>query len=132
MAQETQRTVRIDAERSRCGVPFGHEDGEGEPDLWENGKRIEQRGYTTDLVAEHAARFIDEHKNEPFFLYLPTNAAHGPHWVPDRFKEPYEGKGPAGFYGMIANVDENVARLDAFLAGQGLLENTIVARFVAS
>ena len=34
-------------------------------------------------------------KNEPFFLYLPTNAPHGPHWVPAKYKQPYQGKGPA-------------------------------------
>src|SRR5206468_284527 len=51
---------------------------------------------------------------------------HGPHWVPEKYKKPYEGKGPAPFFGMIANLDENMGRLDAFLKENGLYENTIV------
>lgn len=93
-----------------------------------NGVLERYKGYCTDIFFDLTMKWIKERreKNEPFFVYLPTNAAHGPCWVPDKYKKPYEGKGNAGFYGMIANVDENVARLDAFLAGQGLLENTIV------
>src|SRR5206468_4092677 len=67
--------------------------------------------------------------NEPFFLYLPTNAPHGPHWVPDKYKQPYQGRGPAPFFGMIANLDENMGRLDAFLNETGLRDNTIVIFF---
>ncbi len=65
-------------------------------------------------------------RNEPFFLYLPTNAPHGPAWVPQKYKQLYEGKGPAGFFGMIANLDQNVGRLDEFLRASGLSDNTIV------
>src|SRR5262249_27460830 len=64
-------------------------------------------------------------KNEPFFLYLPTNAPHGPHWVPDKYKQPYLKNGPAAFFGMIANLDENMGRLDAFLRETGLRDNTV-------
>jgi arylsulfatase len=93
-----------------------------------NGVLQQYKGYCTDIFFDLSMNWIQERreKNEPFFVYLPTNAAHGPCWVSEKYKKPYEGKGPAGFYGMIANVDENVARLDAFLAAQGLLENTIV------
>ena len=65
-------------------------------------------------------------QGEPFFVYLPTNAAHGPLWVADKYKEPYKGRGPAGFFGMIANLDENMGRLDALLDETGLADNTIV------
>src|SRR5262249_49884338 len=34
--------------------------------------------------------------------------------------------GPAGFFGMIANIDENLGRLDAFLRRTGLRDNTIL------
>ena len=88
-----------------------------------NGVLEHYKGYCTDIFFDLTMNWIKERrqKNEPFFVYLPTNAVHGPCWVADKYKKPYEGKGPAGFYGMIANVDENVARLDAFLGDQGLL-----------
>jgi len=67
-----------------------------------------------------------QQRSEPFFLYLPTNAPHGPLWVADKYKRPYQGKGSAGFFGMIANLDENIGRLDEFLRSNGLYDNTIV------
>ena len=78
-------------------------------------------GYCTDVWFDLAMDWIKkgrqrQDKDQPFFLYLPTNAAHGPHWVPGKYKKPYEGSGPAAFFGMIANLDENLGRLDAFLA----------------
>jgi arylsulfatase len=68
-------------------------------------------------------------RNEPFFAYLPTNAPHGPLWVPDEWARPYQGKVEptvARFFGMIANIDENMGRLDRMLRETQLYENTIL------
>ena len=32
--------------------------------------------------------------------------------VPEQYSAPYKGKGPAGFFGMIANLDENLGQLE--------------------
>jgi arylsulfatase len=110
-------------------------------DLWQNdcfdgrfrhnGVLKPYKGYCTDVWFDLAMNWIKERheKREPFFVYLPTNAAHGPHWVPDRYKQPYKGRGPAGFFGMLANLDENVGRLDAFLGEAGLRDDTILIYF---
>src|SRR5262249_37244105 len=45
---------------------------------------------------------------------------------PEKYKKPYEGKGPAGFFGMIANIDENMGKLDDLLKDLGVRDNTIV------
>jgi arylsulfatase len=107
-------------------------------DLWQNdyfngrfrqnGVLKQYPGYCTDVWFDLTMDWIKacQQKSEPFFVYLATNAAHGPHWVPDKYKKPYEGKGPAAFFGMIANLDENLGRLDALLHGQGLWDNTIL------
>jgi arylsulfatase A-like enzyme len=98
-------------------------------DFYHHNGRLEQyKGYCTDVWFDLSMKWMRERRerNEPFFLYLPTNAPHGPAWVPRKYKQPYEGKGPAGFFGMIANLDENVGRLDEFLRSSGLSENTIV------
>jgi arylsulfatase len=96
-----------------------------------NGVLKRYPGYCTDVWFDLSMAWMRERKakGEPFFLYLPTNAPHGPHWVPGRYKEPYAGKGPAAFFGMIANLDENMGRLDRFLAETGLREDTIVVFF---
>jgi arylsulfatase len=96
-----------------------------------NGVLKEYKGYCTDVWFDLALDWMKDRaaKKEPFFLYLPTNAPHGPHWVPDKYKTPYQGKGPAPFFGMIANLDENVGRLEQFLADNKLRDNTIVIFF---
>jgi arylsulfatase len=93
-----------------------------------NGVLKQYKGYCTDLFFDLTMQWIKERKekNEPFFVYLPTNAAHGPHWVPEKYKKPYQGKGPAAFFGMIANLDENLGRLDTFLRENGLFDNTLL------
>ena len=68
-------------------------------------------------------------QNRPFFCYLSTNAPHGPFHVPDAYSEVYRRKGVEGeranFYGMITNIDDNMARLRHRLRVLGLEENTI-------
>ncbi len=89
-------------------------------------------GYCTDVWFDLSLAWMKERqaRDEPFLLYLPTNAPHGPHWVPGKYKQPYQRAGvPAAFFGMIANLDENIGRLDKFLADSGLAENTIVVFF---
>ena len=40
--------------------------------------------------------------------------------------KPYRGKGPAGFFGMIAHIDRRFGDLERFLADEGLRDDTIV------
>ena len=97
-----------------------------------NGKLQEYPGYCTDVFFNLSIDFMKARAaaDEPFFVYLPTNAPHGPHWVADKYKQPYlDQKGAAGFFGMIANLDENMGRLDEFLRKSGLYDNTIVVYF---
>ncbi len=99
-----------------------------------NGTALEKYpGYCTDVWFNLSLDWIKQRKaaDEPFLLYLPTNAPHGPLWCPAKYKEPYLGKPgvPAAFFGMIANLDENVGRLMKYLDDSGLADNTIVIFF---
>ena len=40
----------------------------------------DEEGYATELSTMHAIDFIERHRNEPFFLYLPHLAIHFP-WM---------------------------------------------------
>mgnify|MGYP002525476940 CR=1 FL=1 len=103
---------------------------------WHNGRVVKQKGYCTDVFFDAAMKFIADTsrptvgKARPFFCYIPTNAAHGPFLVADRYKKPYLDAGVparrAAFYGMITNIDENVARLRKQLAASGLADNTLL------
>jgi arylsulfatase A-like enzyme len=110
------------------------------PDFWgnnyfddtlrHNGKLEKFNGYCTDVFFAAALRFIERNKDRPFFAYVATNAPHAPYNVADKYSKPYLAQGVpeqrARFYGMIANIDENVGRLLARLKELGLEENTIV------
>ena len=94
-----------------------------------NGKLEKFDGYCTDVWFENAKKFIESKKDEPFFCYLSTNAAHSPYWVEDKYYEQYEGNDSIHhkpFYGMIANIDENIGKLTSYLESLGLSDNTII------
>ena len=87
-------------------------------------------GYCTDVWFREATAFIEQHQDEPFFLYLSTNAPHGPFLVDASYSQPYTDQGVTApmdaFYGMITNIDENLGRLRAHLDALGIAENTIL------
>ena len=110
------------------------------PDYWgndyfddtylHNGRRKKFRGYCTDVWFDGAMKFIEANKDRPFFCYLPTNAPHSPYNVGDEYIKPYLDKGlperQARFYGMLTNIDDNMARLMHRLEKLGLEEDTIL------
>lgn len=110
------------------------------PDVWDNayfddayidnGEVKEYEGYCTDVFFDEAKRFIQSSADtgKPFFAYLSTNAPHGPMLCPEKYTAPYRdqvGEKQAVFFGMIANIDENVGKLRDWLVDKGLAENTI-------
>ena len=110
------------------------------PDYWNNdyfddtyshnGRREKFAGYTTDVFFGEALKWMRAQAGagKPFFCYLPTAAAHAPLFVAQKYRDLYKDQRPrvAAFFGMIANIDENMGRLDAFLREAGLWDNTIV------
>ncbi len=109
------------------------------PDFWDNayfdgsyfhnGKPVPAKGFCTDVFFDYAKRFIRKVKDDdkPFFVYLCTNAPHGPMHSPVKSSAPYakQGVNVANFFGMISNIDDNVGAMRAFLKQEGLAENTI-------
>jgi arylsulfatase A-like enzyme len=98
---------------------------------WHNGNPKEYEGYCTDVFFEEAMRFIEEHKEKPFFCYLSTNAPHGPFNVPVEYMNRYQNMDQVPerlkrFYGMITNIDDNFKKLENHLERLGLKENTLL------
>jgi arylsulfatase A len=88
------------------------------------------RGYISDVLTDEAIRFMEKGRDRPFFCYLAFNAPHSPFQVPDRYFDRFKAKGlderVAAYYGMCANIDDNVGRLLAALEKNQLDRNTIV------
>lgn len=89
--------------------------------------------YLTDRLTELAVRFIQESRQQPFFLYLAHFAVHTPiEGKPDKVRR-YDAKSRAenpqnyGEYAaMIESVDESVGRVLAALRDAGVEDTTIV------
>ena len=126
------------------GQPSDPPGGESyfDPVLLHNGQLEKTHGYCSDVFTSAALQFIETHRDQPFFAYLPFNAPHGPLEVPEADLAPYatgqlspgphkfEGKfdqdTTARIYGMVKNIDDNLGRLFARLDELKLAENTIV------
>ncbi len=94
-------------------------------------KEKQFEGFCTDIWFNETIDFIKNNKEKPFFVYLPTNAAHAPLNVSEKYSDPYkklEGTSipNSAFYGLISNIDENIGRLTSFLKENNLDENTIL------
>lgn len=118
------------------------------PTLWENGKQVQSEGYCTDVFTKAAMNFVEQHKDNPFFLYLSYNAPHGPLQLPQQYYDMYKDIDPdAGFedptlpfpkttkhskensrkvYGMVTNIDDNLRLLFRQLDNLDIHENTLV------
>ncbi len=111
------------------------------PDYWgndyyddtyfRNGEPEATTGYCTDVWFDEAKQFISKSEEQPFFIYLPLNAPHGPFKVPKPYVDSYLDHPEipvqrAWMYGMIASIDENLGELRRFLIENGLDENTLL------
>ncbi len=77
----------------------------------------------TTWYTERAVAFIEQHKDRPFFLYVPHSMPHVPLYVSDKFK----GKSEQGLYGdVIMEIDWSVGQILGALKKHGLDENTLV------
>ena len=95
---------------------------------WRNGVAEPFRGYCTDVWFREATRFVRQSPGKPFFLYLATNAPHGPYLVDQKYAQPYKSAGEPTdkFLGMIANIDENLGQFLRMLRENELEDNTLL------
>lgn len=112
-----------------------------------SGPAVRAEHYAHDLIIAEALRFVESHRDEPFFLYLPATIPHASIEVPDDALAPYlddQGRSifpETGFTGghysdqeqpraayaaMISRLDRDVGRILARLEELGLADDTIV------
>lgn len=101
------------------------------PAILHNGKFEKTNGYCTDVFFAQALKWIESTKGkQPFYAHIATNAPHGPLHVRPEDEARYAGKvddpNAAKFFGMIANIDDNVGKLLAKLNEWGIERDTLV------
>jgi len=101
------------------------------PAILDNGRFVRTEGYCTDVFFAQAMKWIDSVKGkQPFLAWISPNAPHAPLQVRPEDEARYAGKvantNAAKFFGMIANIDDNIGRLLAKLAEWGIERETLV------
>jgi arylsulfatase A-like enzyme len=77
----------------------------------------------TDRLVDESLKFIEQHKDRPFFLHLANIETHTPWFVPERFK----GKSADGAYGdAVEAMDWMVGRIMETLDRLNLTEDTLL------
>jgi arylsulfatase A len=113
-----------------------HYDNAGIYDWWHNLDSIQEEGYVTDLITQHAVDFINQYKEEPFFLYIPHEAPHLPFQGRNDPAYRFPGKeftyyGPVedtqrAYKEMVEVMDEGIGKIMEALKKNKLEENTLV------
>ena len=102
----------------------------GRDELYRDGKRVKRENqYLTNAFARESIAFIEQHKDEPFFLYLAFNAVHTPMQPPNGYRERFpEIQDPKRreLAGMHAAMDDAIGRVLETLRRNDLEENTLV------
>jgi len=103
-----------------------------DPVIRHNGRFVKTQGFCTDVFFTQALGWIKQQSSseKPFFAYITTNAPHSPFVAPKEYTKRFEAMGlnagPAGFYGMVENIDHNLGRLLDKLDQWKLNDNTLL------
>lgn len=110
---------------------FFYWDGPNRHDLWRNGEEIHEDGeYFPDLMVRETNNFINENRDDPFFIYFAINIPHYPLQGEKRWLDYYEKKGlesPRDKYAaFISTMDEKIGLVVDKLRELDLYDNTII------
>lgn len=90
---------------------------------------LEELSYLTDDFTKASVKFIRDHKDTPFFLYLAYNAPHAPIQATREYLAGtgyLEDGARSAYAAMIAGIDAGVGQITEILDKQGILENTLI------
>jgi N-acetylglucosamine-6-sulfatase len=63
-----------------------------DPELNENGRTFKATGYNTEILNDHALKFLEQKRDKPFCLYLAYKAVHDPRTVRPADQDLYSDK----------------------------------------
>lgn len=110
-------------------------------------EKYNQPDYSPAIIFDKMMGFIEENKEQPFFMYWASPIPHVPLQAPKKWvdyyvkkfgdEDPYYFKKPRGSYfparyphatyaAMVSYLDENVGKLVSYLKKEGLYDNTLI------
>jgi arylsulfatase len=120
------------------GLPYSNDNSKYHPSLADvmpplpfyDGETISEtdpdQSQFTRRITERSVAFIEKHKSEPFFLYVPHVMPH----VPIFASEKYAGSTGRGLYAdVVSELDDSVGQILAALKRSGVDDRTLVIFF---
>jgi len=116
-----------------------HINRSGLPDWWKDNELVPEEGYTTDLITEHAIRFIEQNRDTPFCLYLPYQAVHfpwqgpkdkadrvvgGDYWSALKYGSRKDRR--AAYKEMVESLDAGIGRIVSAVKRLGIEKQTLI------
>ncbi|MSU50989.1 MAG: sulfatase [Opitutus sp.] len=92
-------------------------------------KVVETLDFTTEAFARETVSFIERHRGEPWFAYLPFNAVHAPLESPEKYLKRFASITDTKrrtFAAMLSAMDDAIGTVLAKLAALKIEENTLV------
>ncbi len=99
----------------------------------------QEKGHVTDLLADRAISFVEQNRDQPFFLYLSFNTVHTPLWGDDYqvfsarqdwldsvHQRGVQGERTQDYVALVEHMDSRIGDLVARLESLQLTENTLV------
>ncbi|MBI5689540.1 MAG: sulfatase-like hydrolase/transferase [Verrucomicrobia bacterium] len=117
---------------------YGHYNGaidyltherDGEVDWHDDDRTVRQEGYSTDLLADEAVRFIRESSlGQPWLLYVPFNAPHSPFQAKtaDLARYPQLSGDRRAYAAMVDSLDQAIGRILAAVESRPDADNTLI------
>ena len=125
---------------------FEYDSAYFDPVLYEDNLPTATEGYCSDIYTDKLLSYLEQNHGEPFFAYLSFNAPHTPLQLPAPYYQLYDtlsfpDDNPDFFqatmseknlddakriYGMLTNIDDNIARVVHKLKELGQWEHTLV------
>jgi len=113
-----------------ANTPFFHPSNFIDSRVSNEVQQIEDKDfYTTDAYAERSVDWLERHKSDTWFLYLPFNAQHAPLQAPAKYLERFPNitdEKRKLFAAMMSGMDDAVGRVLEKVRALGQEENTIV------
>ena len=92
-------------------------------------ENVAEPAYLTEAFTREAVKFIADHKDERFFLYLAHIAPHTPLQATKKYLDRYrhiDDRGKRIYAAMVSALDDGVGEVMAALEANGIADDTIV------
>lgn len=110
---------------------FNHRETSDLHVLFQGRLPVYREGYMTHLITDASIAFIDQHRKNPFFLYVAHECPHFPFQGPGDIDkvvtaENWTEKDAAAYVAMLEDLDAETGRLLSALEQAGVADNTVV------